>query len=55
MPLVPTTGSSTMAATLLGPSKASTSSRWASARSPSSATEVDQNEERYGYGPRNFT
>ena len=55
MPLVPTTVSSMIAATLLGPSTMSTSARWASARSPSSASLDEWNALRYGYGPQNLT
>ena len=55
MPLVPTTVSSMIAATFCGPSTISTSARWASARSHSSASLVEWNALRYGYGPQNLT
>ena len=55
MPFVPTTVSSTMAATLWPPSTMITSARWASARSHSSASSAAWNAERYVYGPQNLT
>ena len=55
MPLVPTTVSSAMAATVWGPSTISTSDRCCSARSVSSASLVEWKALRYGYGPQNFT
>ena len=55
MPLVPTTVSSMIAATVCAPSTISTSARWASARSLSSASSAAWNALRYGYGPQNLT
>ena len=55
MPLVPTTVSSTIAATFAAPSTMITSARWASARSHSSASSAAWNAERYVYGPQNLT
>ena len=54
-PFVPTTDSSTIAATVCGPSICTTSARCASARSHSCSSVAAPNEERYGYGPKKCT